>query len=422
MVDIIFELLRYVLTLFFGISISALFLAIDLTRRNIAVLSVFTGIELLIQGSLYLTHNVAIISMLYPAITHLPLLILFMFAFKKRFSASLLAITIAYLCCQIANWFSAVPSALEWHIWTTDIVYILVICLTFILVIRYVLESFSSLLAKPTKELYSFGIVPVFYYIFDYISTVYTELLYAGHVVAIEFTPFLMSVCYMLFCTAYFKQYEEKMEAENRNRFMSMKQKQSDKEINMIKRSEQNISLLRHDMRHFLSTISAHIENNELDMAQEYIKSLIENVDNTAVKKYCTNEIVNMILSSYENDIESNNIDFKYTLKISKDLPISDVDLTSILSNGFENAVHAALQQEKGPRIIELEMIEKSGKLLISLENTYGIEPIFLEGIPITENQGHGLGTQSILHTAEKLKGNCKFSAKGNRFILQVIL
>ena len=112
-----------------------------------------------------------------------------------------------------------------------------------------------------------------------------------------------------IFCTSYFKQYEEKMEAESLNKMMSLKQKQSDKEISLIKQNEKNIALLRHDMRHFFSNILNYIENDESEQAKEYIHSIIESVDSTAIKKYCSNETVNMILSSYENDIIENHIE-----------------------------------------------------------------------------------------------------------------
>lgn len=422
MAVMLLELFRHILTLLFGVAVSALLLGVDVNKKNITILSVFVLMTLAVQGVLMITHNETVITMIYPLIIHLPLLLLFVLLFKKRLFPAILSITTAYLCCQIANWFSIIPTALGSNVWVTDAVYTIVLIITFIFAIKLVTDAFSKLLAKQTKELLAFGIIPVFYYIFDYASTVYTQLLHAGHIVAIEFTPFLMSICYLIFCTSYFKQYEEKMEAESLNKMMSLKQKQSDKEISLIKQNEKNIALLRHDMRHFFSNILNYIENDESEQAKEYIHSIIESVDSTAIKKYCSNETVNMILSSYENDIIENHIDFKFSLNIPKEVPIEDVDLTSILSNGMENAINAVLTQDVGKRIIELDMSERNGKLLISLENTYGMAPEFADGLPVTGAEGHGFGTQSIYYTSEKLKGNCHFSVVGDRFVLQVIL
>ena len=44
-----------------------------------------------------------------------------------------------------------------------------------------------------------FGIVPVVYYAFDYATRVYTDLLFSGSAVVVEFMPFVCSAAYLLF-------------------------------------------------------------------------------------------------------------------------------------------------------------------------------------------------------------------------------
>ena len=73
-------------------------------------------------------------------------------------------------------------------------------------------------------------------------------------------------------------------------------------------------------------------------------------------------------------------------------------------------------------RFIELNMQEKCGKLLISIENNYLNEPIFIDGIPISKEKDHGFGTQSIAYTVEKLHGNCQFSTHQHHFKLRVVI
>ena len=129
-----------------------------------------------------------------------------------------------------------------------------------------------------------------------------------------------------------------------------------------------------------------------------------------------------MILSSYEDTIMENGITFRYSIRIPKELPISDIDMTSILSNALENAIHAVLPLNEECRIIDLQITEKSGKFLFSLENTYDKIPILIDGIPRTSQKDHGFGTESIQYTVEKLRGHCQFSLRGQKFILQIIL
>ena len=420
--ELFFELLRHAVTLFFGVFVSASFLSIRMTRKNILLLALFSAADLALQAFLFLTESVQFITMLYPLIVHLPLLLLFQLVLRKDVFASVVAITTAYLCCCVSVWLTIIADSAGASALIINLTYTLVLIGTWVLIALFLAEPFAAILRKPQRALLSFGIVPIFYYGFDYVSTVYTEWLYSHNQIAVEFLPLLLCVCYLVFCTVYFREYEEKQEISNRSRMIEMKQQQSEKEIAMIKRSADTIALLRHDMRHFLNNISWYIENGEEEKAQEYIHEIIESVDNTASKRYCSNNTINMILSSYEYTIREKQIAFYYTLRIPPVLSVSDVDITSILSNGMENAIHAVSHPECRTRLIELAMTESGGKLFLSLENTYGVQPQIVDGMPVSREKNHGFGTQSILYTTEKLKGNCRFALEADRFLLQVVI
>lgn len=141
--------------------------------------------------------------------------------------------------------------------------------------IRHVSQATSQLLTKPTSSIIIFGILPLVYYIFDYVSSVYTTLLYSGKEIVVEFMGFVLCISYIIFIFLYFKQYEEKRDAENLNILMEMKRKQSEKEIEAIKKSETSVRILRHDLRQFLLNIHAYIENGETDKALNYINKII---------------------------------------------------------------------------------------------------------------------------------------------------
>lgn len=424
MVDTVSEIFRHILTLLFGVFISASFLNIHKTRKNLVPLSVFCAADLLVQGSLFYisTEDVPLIEAFYPLIVHFPLILFFDIVFKKKLSFSIFAVTTAYLCCQVCNVMSAVSEAFHASTWVVNVTYSVTLVITFGLVIRFVSHSIFTLLSRPGQPLVLFWFIPVFYYIFDYTTTVYTELLYTGNRFTAEFMPFLLCLCYFAFCIVYFNQYGEKQKIEARNELLRVRQEQSEKKIEAMRRNEKALSLLRHDMRHFLTNISSYIENGETKKACEYIRSIIETADKTVNKRYCTNDMINMLLSSYEEMMTENNICFRYTIQIPSQLPFSDMDITSILANALENAIHAVLPLDREHRIIELSITEKSDKILFSLANTYFVKPKLVDGLPVSKDKGHGFGTQSIVYTTEKLNGNCQFSVVDERFILQIVL
>lgn len=419
MINTILEAIRYTLTLLFGIFVSTLFLDIKINKKNILIIFGFFYIDLALQAIFYFSKNISSAISLYPLITHLPLFLFFIFIFKKRIFPTLIAIASAYLCCQISNWTTIFVSSFING--TADIIYSLSLFLSFGFIVKFVYLPISQLLKKQSSELISFGIIPIFYYIFDFVSTVYTQLLYVGNRITVEFTPFLLCICYFVFCTVYFKQYEEKQHIETNNKLMYMKQTQVEKEMTLMEENEKKIVLIRHDMRHFLNNILNDLENNQNEHAIDYIHTLFDSLDQTVRKQYCLNNTINMIIASYENRIQEENIDFHYQLSVPKKLVISDIDLTSILSNALENALKAVLLL-KDYRFIQLTIEEKCGKLLISVENNYLNEPIFVDGIPISKEKNHGFGSQSIVYTVNKLNGNCQFSVNNHRFILRIVI
>jgi hypothetical protein len=290
------------------------------------------------------------------------------------------------------------------------------------LIIRYFALSIAVILTKPFKTVLIFSILPATYYLFDYIATVYTDLLYSGSEAVFEFLPFVLCVAYLIFSVVYFKEYEEKCEAEQHNRLMEIRQIQSVKEIEAIQRSEYEISLFRHDMRHFLSDILAYIQNGDSDKAAAYIHEVIIAADKTAPQKFCANELVNMVLSSFEGKMQEQNMRFLASVQIPQKLPCADMEFTSILANGLENAIQAVAGLEVEKREITLDLHMNDNKLLLLIKNPYAQTPELSNGIPITREPGHGLGTQSIKYTVEKLQGNCQFVVKDGAFMLRVVL
>ena len=422
MLESVLATLHNATTLLFGVYISAAFLGVRMNRRNVFTLFGFSCAVGILYIFSFLLWGESGSEKIYPLIIHLPLVLFLTLYYKYKPMLSVLSVITAYLCCQISKWVGLLAYSLRPEMWLYYTVRIVVTAVVFVVLLRYVSEATAQLLQKPTRALVILGLMPLVYYVFDYITGVYTQLLYSGREVVAEFLGFVLCITYILFLFMYFKQYEEKREADQRNQLMEMKRVQSEKEIEAIKRGEYAVSIMRHDMRHFLNNISSYIENGETEKAQELIHEVISAAEKTATQRYCKNEIVNLILSSYEDKISTNEIKFKYSVQVPEQLPYSEVDLTAILSNAMENAVHAVKQLPPERRMIDLDLRMKENKLLISLKNTYAEAPELRDGMPVSKEEGHGIGTQSIRYVAEKLHGNCQFSLTDDRFVLRVVL
>lgn len=422
MLENILELLHYGTTLVFGIYLSAAFLGVRMSRRNVWILFGFSVFAGSLNTISFIGLGVDMTEKIYPLIIHLPLTLFLTLFYRYRVVAAALSVVISYLCCQISNWVGLFFKSVFYEDWIYYGVRNVVTVVTFVLLLRFVSKQIAQLMQKSVNDILVLGLLPFVYYVYDYVVTVYTEQLYAGGKVITEFLAFVLCAFYVLFLLIYIRQYEEKMEVQHRNQLMEMQCVQAGKEVEMMKRSEYEVSILRHDMRHYLNDISDLVENGENERAQAYISEIVAAADRSAVKKFCSNKLVNMILSSYEKTIEELGVAFQYEISIPEELVYSDRDFSTILSNGLENAIHAVEKLEKEYRKIILDLYMSNNKLLLSIKNTYGEKPKFVDGLPQTKERGHGIGTQSIRFVTEKLNGNCQFSVDDDYFILRIIL
>ena len=77
MTTVFFEVLRYILTLLFGVFVSASFLSIPFRQKSLWTLLLFSAATLSLQGLLYVTWDITRVTAFYPLVTHLPLFLLF---------------------------------------------------------------------------------------------------------------------------------------------------------------------------------------------------------------------------------------------------------------------------------------------------------------------------------------------------------
>ena len=76
MTELLLNGLRYLLTLLFGIAVSAAFLDVAPTRKNIVILSVFSALDFIVQCILFLLQSDSVTYASYPLVTHIPLVLL----------------------------------------------------------------------------------------------------------------------------------------------------------------------------------------------------------------------------------------------------------------------------------------------------------------------------------------------------------
>ena len=107
---------------------------------------------------------------------------------------------------------------------------------------------------------------------------------------------------------------------------------------------------------------------------------------------------------------------------LPENIPFSDSELCSLISNGLENAIHAAALVRGRERIVSIVLQVRQQNMLLSIQNPYEGEVVFKDGIPLSSDEGHGLGSRSIVSIVDKHSGQVSFSTQNGTFLLRIML
>lgn len=406
----------------FGMVLSAEFCEILWTRKKVFLFSGSIAGILLFQGLIYFRVDSGIVEKLYPVITHLPLTAV-LCILNRTFVWPAISVLTAYLCCQLRRWLAlfivAVFAGGSVMMNLTELILTLPILF---LLIRFFAPAVRSISHNPISLKCQFGLVPALYYSFDYLTRVYTDLLFQGVLAAVEFMPFVCSVSYLVFVVLTSTEQRTRRQLEQTQAILNLQIKRAVREIAVLRESQEKTSAYRHDMRHHMQYLSSCMENGQLRQAQEYIQKIYSEIETNKVIVFCENEAANLIFSAFAKRAEDSGVLMQVRARIPQHLPVPETDLCVLLSNALENALHACRKQAEKGRVgeIEVSVYDKNGRLFLQIINTCGEEVIFDDGIPVTRRAGHGAGVRSLCAIVDRYDGIYTFSAKDGQFILRI--
>ena len=209
------------------------------------------------------------------------------------------------------------------------------------------------------------------------------------------------------------------------------------------------ISKMRHDMRHHLRAIMSYAQQGKYDELMDYLQEYASVMtQEEKVVCYCRNMAVDAVIHFYAGELKQRGIAFEYDMMMPQDIGIPDTDLCKIYGNLLENAVDAVKEQkteskskhesehnskypaenktedqaEQKPYVKVLTRM-KNKKLLIEVSNTYSNEIQRKEnGFYSTKHEGLGIGTASVMEVAQKNGGYAVFDAGKGIFKVNIFL
>ena len=414
---------NYGCVLIFGILLSAEISGGCETKRQKWLVALACPVFLALQISLRIAFGLDVVEKIYPVIVHLPLILLLIFALGRIPGVAIVSVYTAYLCCEIPNWVRMVITVAARSQLAGQICYLVLIIPLFFVLRRYFVRAAHDAMTCSKTALWLFGALPVSYYFFDYATTIYSNALYSGIDAINESLPAVLVAFYVLFLTAYHAQSERSRQAELQSSMLEVKWSQAQTQMDTLRRAQTQTAVYQHDMRHHLTMLEGLIAAGKPEQASQYIRKVQSDIETITPRRYCENELVNLLCSSFAEKAQHAGARLDVDAKLPQELGISDAELCAVLSNALENALHAVAELPEEQRTVSLYCAIRLGKLLIEVKNPYAGElTISPDGRPVTARKGHGYGCRSIQTIAARSGGLCEFKAQAGIFCLQIVL
>lgn len=422
MIDIIISLVSYGITAIFGIALSAVFSSADKQKNAIPKIASFCLLTMLLQALVYFPLGFDATQRLYPLIVHLPLVLFLVKCFKISWVTSVVSVLTAYQCCQILRWAADLAYLFTDNGLWRNLLYVLFAPLVYWLLCRFAAPPMQNLMCRSRRTTLMLGGMPLLYYIFDYTSTIYTDLLYSGHPFAVQFMPSVMSLFYFFFLLTYQTSLEKQEKAQQERNLLALQLRRSEAEFSSMRQMQEQARQYRHDLRHHFALLMGFAEEGDLTKLKEYLIHNSENLDHFTPKVYCGNTVVNLLLSHFEEQAAAWGVTLEVNATLPESIPFSDSELCSLLSNGLENAIHAAALVRGRERTVAISLQVRQQNLLLSIQNPYEGEVKFQDGLPLSPKEDHGFGSRSIVSIVNEHSGQVSFSSNGGIFLLRIML
>lgn len=178
----------------------------------------------------------------------------------------------------------------------------------------------------------------------------------------------------------------------------------------MLLSQHENQSILIHDIKKHLQSISTLNDKMEHDKIKEYIHGLMQSSDLKEVSRQCDHEMLNAILARYGHQCLNRHIAFHTDIRSGIIDFIADTDLTSLFCNLLDNAIEAAGGIPDSFIEISVCKREKTPFIVITVINSSRKNPFDAQNGKLAttklNKRKHGFGIKSIRKTVAKYQGD----------------
>ena len=189
-----------------------------------------------------------------------------------------------------------------------------------------------------------------------------------------------------------------------------------------VKMIQEQIRLLKHDMKNHTMVILSYLEENKVDEAKTYAGEILNKLNKMYTYVNVGNALLNYIINHKLSSAKEKNIEIKAEIENLTFDYMDSIDFSALLNNLLDNAISGASDSEE--KAMEVQIYSKKGMDFICVKNS--INESVLENNPNLETtkgeQGHGYGMKQIRSIVEKYNGTMDIYEKNGFFNISVML
>lgn len=196
------------------------------------------------------------------------------------------------------------------------------------------------------------------------------------------------------------------------------------KQFELINQSQENIKILRHDLKNHITSLQIMIEKKDNKSALSYLKKIYDYVNCSNEYAKSGNSEVDSILNYKINEAVKYGINVNLNLSIPKKLNIHLFDLSVVLGNIIDNAIRATINTKEEKEIcISIEY--ERNVLYLSMINPFNGNVSYKNSeLETTHNdiENHGIGLKSVKKSIERYNGVLDIYYTDNMFYTDLLL
>ncbi len=180
----------------------------------------------------------------------------------------------------------------------------------------------------------------------------------------------------------------------------------------LLQKSNEQISVLRHDLRHNYRIIHAMLENGDISKAREAVTAQLAKLENAQPVSYPKAPLLSAVLSIYIHRAEEMGCRVNAQVDLPEKRLTSENDLALLMSNVLTHAAKAGETQPEGRREILFTLRIAEGKGRLELANRHERPfPLDERGWPLEDPKidENGLGLLSLTAFVKKYKARASF-------------